>query len=66
MVVVQYLAGEVGIFEAVDDLVHGTLDNFARFNDCDGIEFFGRAGWKRIARKYGYNDQVIVFEKNLK
>ena len=39
-----------------------TLRSWAKDNDCDGIEGFGRLGWERIFRDDGYTPSLRSFE----
>jgi hypothetical protein len=63
MLVVQYTAGDYGMLDGAADLVFGTLEHFAKAEKCDGVESFGRLGWKPTSKKYGYRVQAIVYEK---
>lgn len=41
------------------------LEAWARDTGCDGLEFFGRDGWKRWMEPQGYTQQYRLFEKDL-
>ena len=61
--VMQYSAGDVGVLESAGDRVFEVLENFAKAEGCAGIEFFGRPGWRRHARKHGCTEETVVYEK---
>lgn len=63
MLVFQYSAGDYGVLENSGDVVFETLETFAKAENCVGIEFFGRPGWKRHAKKHGCHVNTVVFEK---
>ena len=63
MLVIQYCAGEDNHMKYIEDEMYHALDNFAQDAGCAGIEFFGRPGWGRYAKKYGYEVKTVVFEK---
>jgi len=63
MLVMQYSAGDEGVLEGSGDLVFETLEKFAKDEGCNGIEFFGRPGWRNHARKHGCTSSMTVFEK---
>ena len=59
----KYTAGDVGILDDVEELVHSTIERFAKDTKCDGMEAIGRAGWKPQAKKFGYTPYMIMYEK---
>ena len=61
--VMQYSAGDTGVLEAAGDKVFEVLENFAKAEGCAGVEFFGRPGWRRHARKHGCTVETVVYEK---
>lgn len=63
MLVWQYGAGDYGVLEATNDLVFETIERFAKDTGCNGLEVFGRPGWKREAKRYGFNSQTVMYEK---
>jgi hypothetical protein len=63
MLVLQYCAGDFGSLEEEGDEIFETFERFAKDTDCDGIEFFGRPGWKRHALNHGCTIQTVVYEK---
>lgn len=64
MLVAQYCAGEPNHMQYVQDKAFGILDEVAAKAGCDGIEFFGRPGWRPYAKQYGYAVQTVVYEKH--
>ena len=64
MFVVHYCVMEPHIKESVEEQMHKTMEQFARDTGCFGVEFFGRPGWKRHAKKFGYKTQTVVYEKH--
>ena len=63
MLVVQYLASEVGTMAEAEDLTHETLARFAKDAGCAGIEFVGRPGWGKTAKAHGYEVQSVKYQK---
>jgi hypothetical protein len=63
MLVAQYSAAETGTLEKAGDIVFEALERFAKAEGCQGIEFFGRPGWRNHARKHGCTAQTVVYEK---
>lgn len=63
MFVVQYCATDIGMLQEVSDDIFTYLEKIARDSGCNGIEFFGRIGWKPTARKHGYEARTSVYEK---
>jgi hypothetical protein len=47
------------------DRVLETLDNFARDNFCQKIEFTGRKGWQRLLADWDYEPAFIVYEREI-
>lgn len=63
MLVFQYSAGDYGVLDVAGDAVFEELEKFAKAEGCDGIEFFGRPGWRNHAKKHGCTSTTVVFEK---
>lgn len=63
LLTVQYCSMDTGTLEIVDDVLHDTLDRFAKDARCNGIEFIGRSGWRNNARKHGYNETIVMYQK---
>ena len=63
MLVLQYCAGQTGVLEQAEELVHSTMERFARDAGCAGVEFFGRPGWRNNARKHNYDMQTVIYQK---
>lgn len=38
------------------------LQKFAKENDCDVIESYGRPGWEKVFKKDGYEQKFIFYE----
>jgi len=66
MLVFQYSAGDEGVLNLSGDVVFEELEKFAKEQGCQGIEFFGRPGWRNHARKHGCTAQTVVYEKYFK
>lgn len=66
MLTVQYCAGEANHMQYVEDEMYDLLDSFAKDAGCSGIEFIGRAGWKKSARSHGYEVQSVTYQKFFK
>lgn len=41
------------------------LQNFAAYHDCEAVEIYGRAGWEKVLKKYGYSKTHSVFRLQL-
>jgi len=63
MLVFQYSAGDEGVLNNAGDKVFAELEKFAKSEGCQGIEFFGRPGWRNHARKHGCKSETVVYEK---
>jgi hypothetical protein len=42
------------------------LKRYAKDMGCDSIEAFGRPGWSKILKKFGYQNKWITFELSIK
>jgi len=60
----KYTAGDIGILPGAEEVVHSTIERFARDTRCDGMEAIGRFGWKHQAKKYGYTPYMVMYEKS--
>lgn len=45
--------------------VMSVMDSFAQDMCCDFIEVYGRKGWVRQLKQYGYNEQYTVVIKHI-
>lgn len=63
MLAVQYCAMEPGTMAEVDAVMHETAERFAKSAGCSGIEFVGRPGWRKTAKKHGYAVQSVMYQK---
>jgi hypothetical protein len=63
MLTIQYCAAKPNYMEHLDDLVAETMDRFARDAGCAGIEFVGRPGWRKAAKKYDFQVQSVMYQK---
>lgn len=45
--------------------VMSVMDSFAADSCCDFIEVYGRKGWVRQLKQYGYNEQYTVVIKHI-
>jgi|TARA_R110001599_G_scaffold209058_1_gene406264 hypothetical protein len=41
------------------------LEDFARFNGCKRTVVYGRKGWARALKQYGYNEPFITLTKEV-
>lgn len=41
------------------------LEDFARFNDCKRTVVYGRKGWVRALKQYGYREPFITLTKEV-
>jgi hypothetical protein len=58
-----YAAGDL-----TDELIAKALDIIERFAaavGCVGVEIYGRGGWVRRLKNYGYNQQYVVVMKRI-
>jgi len=63
MFVVQYTAMNPGTLPLVEDRLQKVAHDCAQTAGCAGIEFVGRPGWSKTARKYGYTAQSVTYQK---
>ena len=63
LLTVQYCSMDTGTLEVIDDVMHDTLERFAKDSQCSGIEYIGRAGWRNNARKHGYSETIVMYQK---
>jgi len=42
------------------------IEDFAKHNECDGMEIISRPGWQKILQNYNYRRTHVVLEKQLK
>lgn len=64
MFVVHHCAMTPHVKEQVEEQMHKVMEQFARDAGCFGVEFFGRPGWRKHAKKFGYETQTVVYEKH--
>jgi hypothetical protein len=48
-----------------EQITSEAMDKFAKENDCSGIELWGRRGWVKRLKKYGYEEYETVVIKHL-
>lgn len=66
MLVIDYCAIEPFLFKnEISTYMVDQIENYARQLNCNGIEFVGRMGWTPFAKKFGFVQKSIVFEKFL-
>lgn len=58
--------GKRGTLDAVFNQFFGIIEDFARANGCDGIEFLGRPGWKPFAKKCDMHVAQYQYFKSLR
>lgn len=39
------------------------MEKWARDNECNGVEGYGRIGWKKLLKRFGGTTQISIFEK---
>lgn len=63
---VCYLGGESGsgVVEALGEVNY--IEEWALENNCDDIQVFGRRGWLKALKKYGYSDRYTILGKYLR
>ena len=63
---VCYLGGEpgAGVIEALGKISY--IEEWALENNCDDIQVFGRRGWLKALKKYGYSDRYTILGKYLR
>lgn len=64
--VISDCGGEGNILDAVFNEFFGTIEEFARINECVGIEFYGRPGWKPYAQEVGMKVVQYQYFKSLR
>lgn len=60
----QFLGGRE--FSKWSNEMFGTLEIFARENNCSKIEGGGRKGWIRFLKRFGYTPASYISEKDLR
>lgn len=45
------------------DTLADIVEKWARDNECDGVEGYGRIGWKKLLNRFGGTTQISIFEK---
>lgn len=62
---VCYLGGEQGegVIEALG--LVSTIEEWAKLNNCDDMQVFGRRGWLRALSKEGYSERYTILGKEL-
>lgn len=63
LLTIQYCSMETGTLEVVDEVLHATMDRFAQDSGCSGVEYIGRAGWRPTAKKHGYTEAIVMYQK---
>lgn len=63
MLHVLHCAGDRGHMEEVADEVYGSLDAFAKFTHCGGVEFIGRPGWEKHVKDRGYEVKSVTYQR---
>lgn len=58
--------GEINILADVFKEFFGVIEEFARTNGCDGIEWLGRPGWKPFAKECGLRVVQYQYFKDLR
>lgn len=46
-------------------IAHETLGRYAKLNDCTHLEGYGRKGWERWLRRYGWRPDYIAYRMDL-
>lgn len=54
------------VLELVGPAVDAALDNFAAHEGCSYIEVFGRPGWERILKPWGFEKRSVVLSRQVK
>lgn len=64
---VTFMGGDdSGLWYDYRDLIVEVFEDFARANECDGIELTGRDGWLKVLAKFGFEKVFTVVEKDLR
>jgi hypothetical protein len=63
---IQYCAMEPGTMESIEDKMQDYTERFAKDAGCDGIEFIGRPGWRRVANTRDYKLHSVIYQKSIK
>lgn len=58
MLLVEQLGGKE--FDAWEYPIHDALVKMAQFNDCNGLELWGRKGWVRKMTKHGWEAPFVT------
>jgi len=63
MLTVQYTAMQPGTLASIEDVLQQTAHSYAQAAGCAGIEFVGRPGWAKTAKKHGYAVRSVMYQK---
>lgn len=63
MLTMQYCSMDTGTLEVIEEKMHEVLQRFAQDNQCYGVEYIGRAGWRPTARRFGYTEESVLYQK---
>jgi len=61
--VIDWLGGSD--MDAWLDMAVETMEDHARTNRCDHLEFCGRLGWKKVLARRGWNSEYVAYRKEL-
>ena len=62
---IQLLAGEIGRgWDWVPPMMD-MIESYARDMNCDKLENYGRPGWRRMSKRYGWKEVFSLSEKDL-
>lgn len=64
LVYTALLIGGDGIVESIAECAE-IVEKVAKYRKCDGVEAYGRAGWRKMAEGLGWSRSSVVFEKRL-
>jgi len=63
MLVINWLAGD-NMADWIDEVLDA-LEQFAKLNECGGLELVGRHGWMRFLKGHGWETPYIMCERKL-
>lgn len=62
---ITMFGGETGILDTHGDQIIAFLEDLARQQQCKGVEWIGRTGWRNWARGHGYEPFQVIYKKGL-
>lgn len=62
---ITMFGGDTGILDTHGDQIIAFFEDVAKQQQCKGVEWIGRTGWRSWARGHGYAPFQVVYKKDL-